>query len=827
MRWRLLDRLLHDHNPRNWVRCILVVEELEGREVPAPLVFASSIIPRVDENIVTIVDTETLGGGGLSAGTTFSVFDESSGKPTFVATLTITTGTLNVDEAFASGLGLTVSGDNTAKVTLTGELPQINNFLSFGYEFTPTPFYSGDATISLSVTQQSINDPGTGETHLQVIPIASDVNISIQDDGEVRLPSEPFAFPPGFLSVTNWPDADGSETISVIIQVSSNDPNDEFTLSDPGGNVVQEEPGQWRIIATSATQLQAIFDSITLTPPANFSGRAFLDVFGSVNDDATYFSDLSPENDSNFIFGDFALLRFFREGTVSVQPVTATEGTTVNLSGTIVVDDTDDPDGFFGDSHTLTLSVPRGILIVNPSAVPSGLSVGQERGPDGSSIILSGSIDDINTFLATPGSLSYSPGDAFFSGLVPLTVSLQNIPGSGFSEMPGEASSFGLPKQPSATVQGDFPTPVTVVLSLSFTPVASHVFPSALNVQTNQDTPVGLSISITQLVDTDGSESVLIQLEGVPLGSTVNKGTDLGGGVWVLPATDLDGLVFTPPPGVSGTFTITVKAIVTDSAPELGASDSATEQTTFAIQVNPIVSPTPTPTPIPQLPPPTDNPIFLSIADPIVVGGSLIDTGTTPDTGADRPPTQSTQPVIFTGDSGVSIGDAGLGAPDARANLTPPAQGSLFSQVEAPIPTYTAGEKHPLPSVLPLDQTLPVAGFSESGGDSIALVDKLYRDAGNPDRVILAPTQPPSQVPANENPAERTVPVVATIAGDGTIPAVGEQASQNLLIWGVCAGVGAIVGCVLRARGYGGFLTRGFRRFFHYVFYRQPTEGTI
>src|SRR5262249_12635964 len=83
-----------------------------------------------------------------------------------------------------------------------------------------------------------------------------------------------------------------------------------------------------------------------------------------------------------------------------------------------------------------------------------------------------------------------------------------------------------------------------------------------------------------------------------------NHGTNLGSGQWAFAVDDLQGLTFTPPPGASGVYTITVNAIVTDSAPEL-TSDVATESTTFTITVEAAPAPTPPPPPAPT---PTPEP---------------------------------------------------------------------------------------------------------------------------------------------------------------------------------------------------------------------------
>jgi hypothetical protein len=103
-------------------------------------------------------------------------------------------------------------------------------------------------------------------------------------------------------------------------------------------------------------------------------------------------------------------------------------------------------------------------------------------------------------------------------------------------------------------------------------------------------------------------------------------------------------------------------------------------------------------------------------------------------------------------------------------NTAAPAQTSHFVRLEAqPLFVGESGQ-HPLPPVLPLDQTLPVAGFSEVAGDSFALVDLIYRNTtpADPNAVLALvgtafvgfPAAPGSRPPAT---AEKTAPASAVV----------------------------------------------------------------
>ncbi|MEZ5525484.1 MAG: retention module-containing protein [Pseudomonadales bacterium] len=76
---------------------------------------------------------------------------------------------------------------------------------------------------------------------------------------------------------------------------------------------------------------------------------------------------------------------------------------------------------------------------------------------------------------------------------------------------------------------------------------------------------VALAIS-AELTDLDGSETLSLQISGVPAGASLSAGTDLGGGVWSLTQADLIGLMFTPADGYTGTVDLTVTATATESS---------------------------------------------------------------------------------------------------------------------------------------------------------------------------------------------------------------------------------------------------------------------
>jgi uncharacterized repeat protein (TIGR01451 family) len=94
----------------------------------------------------------------------------------------------------------------------------------------------------------------------------------------------------------------------------------------------------------------------------------------------------------------------------------------------------------------------------------------------------------------------------------------------------------------------------------------------------NEDSAIPLSISST-LLDSDGSETLLIVVGGVPAGATLSAGTNQGSGVWHLTSGQLSGLTLTPPANSNTDFSLTMTARSTEQA------NGSTAQTIDVIDV--------------------------------------------------------------------------------------------------------------------------------------------------------------------------------------------------------------------------------------------------
>ncbi len=850
-RWPWLDRFL-DSPPDSWKpRCLLRVEELEPREVLSLFVIppSPSMPLEIDEN--------------QSVALAFEVLGPDIPDAPYTLTITGSNGLLQITETLAAANNVSVDGNNSGTVTLVGRISDLNTVLVDGLTFNPTPFYSGDAAVTLTAVTIPPNNPSNilSASEVQAIavqPVVSSATVVVAASDQVFAPASGFIFPPGFVTISGWNDADGSETITldIVVTPTSSRASSAFTLSADGTTLTPVATNRWRLTGRNPTAFQALLDTLVLTPASSqpFSGTVFVDFEGTLVDQAVFGptgsrpAPLAVTTEPQDLSSATAMIRFFVGGSVTVASLSTQEGTAADLgSGRIMATS---PDKQPGDVYVLSLSVPSGLLLVRSSAVPAGLTVDRQVAGDGSTTLrLIGPIATINQFLAVPNSVTYTAAASTASGLIPLTVGLVNLPGVSWSfsllsnfppsnwlppgALPGTTLTNGggsllldpaaggfftlnmppsVPNSFDTLSRREAPLPFSIVVAMQFTPVATPVGPSAADVVTTQDTPVGVVIHLVP-PSTDPTETVEILVKGVPAGASFNRGTHLGGGKWSFQPTDLEGLIFIPPPGVTGEFPLVVTVIVTDTNLSLELTDISTIATTFTITVLPV-------------PPASSPPLFLppDLGTPLSGGGVVSRDSDLPGlfgglgagSFADLPTPQSEVFLGYTGSSGNSSLPFGQWP---RVELSVPSPESFFASVEPVVPIYATSEKHPLPPVLPLDQTLPIAGFTDSGGDSFALVDMVYRDAsvGSPFSVAPPPHEP------DRPPAVGTAEPVAfsPMANTSSDPLAASMAAvaapdETPRAWLIGVGTAMIAGSItawgwLRGRS-GGIVGRTLRR---------------
>src|SRR5205807_7116268 len=77
-----------------------------------------------------------------------------------------------------------------------------------------------------------------------------------------------------------------------------------------------------------------------------------------------------------------------------------------------------------------------------------------------------------------------------------------------------------------------------------------------------------------------------VDISALPPGATLSAGTLVKVGAYRLTPAQLAGLTFSPPPGLPGTFTLTVKAVSTETA----NGDTATVSAALPVTVNSVIA---------------------------------------------------------------------------------------------------------------------------------------------------------------------------------------------------------------------------------------------
>ncbi len=573
-------------------RVVLVLEELEGREVLSPVVTAPFFpAPPMTPEGVSIA----FAGGTMSGGSSFAAFDVADVGQPYTADLVVTRGTVSVDAAAAGGVGLGVANNGTARLTLSGGLPVIRDFLrDAGYTFTPDPYFSGDASIALSVPDPAGLADGYAQHPIQVLPVAQEPDVSPGLPPFSFAGPGPIVFGPGAIGIAPWDDTDGSEVVSVVLTIGDEIDPSQFALTAGGVPVPLDPDFQWVISAADQPTLQALLDTLVLTPPAGFSGSFDLVIEAVADDSATFPSTGDGATATVMSPPAWAAFRYYAGGAqVTADPLQSVEGQPIDLwNGRVMLTD---PDDRSGDTHTVTLTTAVGAFGFDPSA---GSFAAVVTGVGTNTLTVSGTLDDISLVFDTPGALRYTP-PPYFSGDVLLNVTFRHFrPGPGTQEMPGPPGPNGI----------EFPGPTGVTTVVHVTPVPS--FPGVMpQFEEPPVVPVGPGPSpvppglfrVNPTPDQDGSEvqAVVVEVIGGPTpafvltagGSEVLRRPDR---TWLLFAPTaaglqslLDTLTVTPGGGVSGfgyALKLTAQVVDTAAYPVTGGSE-----TQVAVQMLPPV----------------------------------------------------------------------------------------------------------------------------------------------------------------------------------------------------------------------------------------------
>lgn len=336
----------------------------------------------VDQALITINPVNDSPGNTVPASVTtaedtpvrivgIAVSDADGSDVILTTTLTIPAGTgiLNL----ASITGVTVSGDGSASITLTGTAAAINAATA-AVTFTPVADYNGPANLAIATTDGIVTTNST--LAITVTPVADTVNDAVTTNEDTRVTFNPLA-------------NDNFENPRAAITSVTNGANGTVTLNADG--------------------------TVTYTPNANFNGTdtfTYTVTSGGVTETATVTVTVTAVNDAPV-------------NTVPGAQVT-TEDTARIITG-ISVADVD------GGTLTTTLTIPAGSGAITVGSASGATVTGNGSGTvtiSGTAAAISAAIASV-TYTPTPDfnapagialTVATSDGTVTTTGRVSITV---------------------------------------------------------------------------------------------------------------------------------------------------------------------------------------------------------------------------------------------------------------------------------------------------------------------------------------------------------------------------------------------------------------------
>ena len=424
-----------------------------------------------------------------------------------------------------------------------------------------------------------VSSEGTAPNFTQVVIEGTIDQIANAINGLTYQPSENEDVQ-GTLQITF--SADGLADVSQIFTITVNAINDAPILNTVAFTGNEDAPINGQLSATDAEGDAVTFalnaqatngivvlnndGSYTYTPNTNFTGSDSFSVSTSDGTDTSTHTvnlTINPVNDAPI---------------VSVADITVDEDAAISVTGLSVTD----VDAGTSDI-TVTLTASNGTLTVD-DAVPSGLTAGQIATNGTGTVVLTGTLAEINTTLAAANGVSFQ-GNPDITGAGTITVTAND----------GGASGTGGALSDTETIN-------VTINPVNDAPVVA-LGASAAGITVNEDTPIvltGLSVSdidaessdiTVTLTASDGTLAVNQSVPaGLPSGDIANNSSasvTLTGTVAEINATlaDANGVVFQGNPNANGVSTITVTA---NDGGATGSGGALTDTQVITVDVTPI-----------------------------------------------------------------------------------------------------------------------------------------------------------------------------------------------------------------------------------------------
>ena len=519
--------------------------------IPAGLTSATIDIAAIDDNIaeasedvtLTITSTDNSAITIDSAAGVITIADDDNAVVSIVANVpNAAEGTSPVDGQFTISLSNPSDSLTTVTYTVSGTATSGADFVSLPGSVTLLPGQT-TATIDLSViddlrleqdetvtiTLDSVNgNAAIGPDSVATVTI---------DDNEINQPNlvtpdqvniaedTPSAV---FQIDASVPETDGSESLQVTLSgvpvgVTFTDGVNRFTGSADQDSI---DISDWDLT------------NLTVETPAN-SDEEF-----SVNISATSFSSDPSDNTPPITVND--TIDFVVDAVADAPNL----GVTSTATGV-----EDQPIALNIDASLLDTDGSEELL-VSIGGVPAG------------AVLSAGTIQADGTWLLSP------------EDLADLTIT---PPSNSDGEIQLTVTAIATEVNPSPTdptVVGG-PATTTETIDLQIDAVAdTPTLTVDTSIVADEDDAIALNIS-GELLDNDGSETLVVQISGLPAGSSLSAGTDLGDGTWTLTQNELAGLTLFTPPNSDTELQLTVTATSSESNPTDGDTTVAVAESSI------------------------------------------------------------------------------------------------------------------------------------------------------------------------------------------------------------------------------------------------------
>ncbi len=420
-------------------------------------------------------------------GNAITVTDSAAGSNSDSLSLSVTHGTLTL--ATIAGLAFTSGTNGSASFTVTGTISNLNAALN-GLTYAPTANYTGPDSLSISVSDPSDGQSGSGSVAITISPLAPSItaplSASLTQNGSFvfaggntisTTDANPGAVDSLSLSVTH-----GTLTLATIAGLS-------FTSGSNGA-------ASFTVSGTVAN-LNAALSALTYAPTTNYTGADSIAI--SISDPG---DGLSASKNVSLTINALPAPTI---GAPASATITQNSSLVLSSANGNAITVTDSAAG--SNSDSLSLSVTHGTLTL---ATIAGLAF--TSGTNGSaSFTVTGTISNLNAAL---NGLTYAP-TANYTGSDSLAISITD-PGDGYSA----AKSVAL------TVSNSPPAITAPATATLIFPVNLVFAPSKGNGISIADVNAGTTVERLTLTATDGT-LLLGSTTGITFTSGANGGASM------------------------------------------------------------------------------------------------------------------------------------------------------------------------------------------------------------------------------------------------------------------------------------------------------------